>query len=52
VAESPSALDPFDFASHPDDAKYLLESFLDVTLYTPILPKQPSQQPNQQPDIG
>ncbi|GBC07937.1 hypothetical protein RclHR1_00780017 [Rhizophagus clarus] len=44
-ADSPSDLDPIDFTSHPDDAKFLLESFLDVILYTPIQPRQPSQQP-------
>jgi len=56
VAESPSDLDPFDFASHPDDAKFLLESFLDVILYTHIQPRQlimqQIQQSVQQPAIG
>ncbi|CAB4480178.1 ARM repeat-containing protein [Rhizophagus irregularis] len=43
--ESPSDLDPINFTSHPDDAKFLLESFLDVILYTPIQPRQQNQRP-------
>ncbi|CAG8534937.1 9628_t:CDS:10 [Funneliformis mosseae] len=35
-AESPAELDPFDFKTHPGDANFLLETFLDVILYRQI----------------
>ncbi|CAG8524233.1 10813_t:CDS:10, partial [Cetraspora pellucida] len=38
-ADSPSSLDPFNFAENLNDAKFLLASFLDVILY--IVPQQP-----------
>ncbi|CAJ0835750.1 10586_t:CDS:10 [Entrophospora sp. SA101] len=36
-AESPSSLDPYNFQSNSDDARFLLDSFLNVLLYHPEL---------------
>ncbi|CAG8483679.1 8071_t:CDS:10 [Racocetra fulgida] len=45
-ADSPSSLDPFNFAENLNDAKFLLASFLDVILYNvPQQPKSRLQQP-------
>ncbi|CAG8760942.1 15425_t:CDS:2, partial [Racocetra persica] len=41
-ADSPSSLDPFNFAENLNDAKFLLASFLNVILYN--VPQQPKSQ--------
>ncbi|RIB22041.1 proteasome stabiliser-domain-containing protein [Gigaspora rosea] len=43
-ADSPSSLDPYNFAENLNDAKFLLASFLDVMLYN--VPPQPKPQPS------
>ncbi|CAI2172736.1 418_t:CDS:10 [Funneliformis geosporum] len=47
-ADSPAELDPFDFKTHPGDANFLLESFLDVILYRQINDKPIMEQQDPQ----